>query len=174
VAEVEVEEHRHDAEQEDRADDAVDDRERAHAEQVNRARERRHERVLDRPFPALPRNGLGEDLEDDPEVGPDHGADEQDRGHLVDVDLPAAGLDALGDEDDRQGVRDGPDEEGDVPPDVALDEVDVALDDAGEADQLVPDGCGCAFGHQSSSSGFSSSNERPVAAKNASSSVAAP
>ena len=34
----------------------------------------------------------------------------------------------------------------DVPPDVALDEVDVALEDAGEADQLVTEGC-CGAGH---------------------------
>src|SRR6185312_6787226 len=106
---------------------------------------------------------------DDPEVGPDDRPDEQDRGHLVDVDLAAAGLDALGDEDDRERVRDRPDEEGDVPPDVALDEVDVPLDDAGEADQLVAEGCCCARHYFSSSSGFSSSNALPVAAKNASS-----
>ena len=45
-------------------------------------------------------------------------------------------LDALRDEDDRQRVRDGPDEPGDVPPDVALGEVGVALDDAAGADEL--------------------------------------
>ena len=126
--------------------DAVDDRERAHPEEVDGPRERRHERVLDRPLPALPGDGLGEDLEDDPEVGPDDGADEQGRRHLVDVDLPAGRLDALRDEDDRQRVRDRPEEERDVPPDVALDEVDVALEDAGEADQLVAKNCRCA-GH---------------------------
>ena len=65
---------------------AVEHRERAHAEQVHRARERRHERVLDRALPALPRDGLGEDLEDDPEVGPDHGADQQDRRLALDVE----------------------------------------------------------------------------------------
>jgi len=170
-----VEEERDDREEHDRADDAVDDREQAHPEQVDRARQRRHERVLDRSLPALPGDRLREDLEDDPEIGPDDGSDEQDRRHLIDVDLAAGGLDALGDEDDRERVRDRPDEERDVPPDVALDEVDVPLDDAGEADQLVAEGCCGSFRHYfSSSSGFSSSNERPVAAKNASSSVSAP
>ena len=100
---------------------------------------------------------------------------EQDRRHAVDVDLPAGRLDALGDEDDRQRVRDRPDEERDVPPDVALDEVDVPLDDSGEADQLVPEGCGCAAALPPLVLlGFSSSNGLPVAAKNASSSVSAP
>ena len=176
VGQVQPEEERDDAEQQDRPHDPVDDREQAHPEQVHRARERRHERVLDRPLPALPGDGLGEDLEDDPEVGPDHGADEQDRRHLVDVDLPAGGLDALGDEDDRERVRDRPDEERDVPPDVALDEVDVALDDAGEADELVAERLRPLPAHHSSSSSslVSSSNARPVAAKNASSSVSAP
>ena len=55
-------------------------------------------------------------------------------------DLAAHRRDALGDEDDRERVRDRPDEERDVPPDVALDEVDVALDDAAEPDQLVAQG----------------------------------
>src|SRR5205814_56064 len=72
-----------------------------------------------------------------PEVGPDHGADEQDRRHAVDVDVAALGLDALGDEDDRERVRDRPEEERDVPPDVALDQVDVALDHAAEPDELM-------------------------------------
>ena len=174
LRELEVEEQRDDREQHDRPDDAVDDREEAHPEQMDRARERRHERVLDCPLPALPGDRLSEDLEDDPEVGPDDGAHEQDRRHLVDVDLPAAGLDALGDEHDRERVRDRPDEERDVPPDVALDEVDVPLDDSGEADQLVAEGCGCARHYFSSSSRFSSSNDLPVAAKNASSSFSAP
>ena len=55
----------------------------------------------------------------------------------VDVDVAAGRLDALADEDDRERVRDRPDEERDVPPDVAADEVHVALEDAAEADQLV-------------------------------------
>ena len=147
VRQLEVEEERDDGEEQDRADDPVDDREQAHPEQVHRPRERRHERVLDRPLPALPGDRLGEDLEDDPEVGPDDGADQQDRGHPVDVDLAARRLDPLGDEDDRERVRDRPEEERDVPPDVALDEVHVALDDPGEADQLVAQGCRCSWHH---------------------------
>src|SRR5581483_329527 len=119
----------------------------------------------------------GQDLEDDPEVGPDDGADQELRRQPVDVDLPAGRLDALADEDDRQRVRDRPDEEGELPPGVALDQVPVALDDPREADQLVPDACG-ERGHQAntsrSASSSSSSNVRPVAAKNASSSVATP
>ena len=55
--------------------------------EVHRARERRHERVLDRALPALPRDRLGEDLEDDPEVRPDDGADQERRRRRVDVDL---------------------------------------------------------------------------------------
>ena len=51
-------------------------------------RERRHERVLDRPLPALPGHRLGEELEDDPEVRPDDRADQQRRRGPVDVDLP--------------------------------------------------------------------------------------
>ena len=83
VAQVEVEEERDDPEEQDRADDPVDDREQPHPEQVDGPRERRHERVLDRPLPALPGDGLGEDLEDHPEVGPDDGADQQSRRRAV-------------------------------------------------------------------------------------------
>ena len=174
ACERQVEEQRDDAEQQNGADDAVDDREHAHAEQVHRPRERRHERVLDRPLPALPGDGLGQDLEDDPEVGPDDGAD---RAAIVVTSLTsicAAGrLDALRDEDDRQRVRDRPEEERDVPPDVALDEVDVALDDAAEADQLVAESCRCAR-HRAPPRPLRVSlvlERLPVAAKNASSSV---
>ena len=111
----------------------VEDREDALAGEVHRPRERRHERVLDRPLPALPGDRLHEELEDDPEVGPDDGADQQRRHRRVDVERAAGRLDALRDEDDRERVRDRPDEERDVPPDVALGEVDVALDDAAAA-----------------------------------------
>src|SRR5204863_4639136 len=80
------------------------------------------------------------------------------------------------DEHDRERVRDRPDHEREIPEEVAPREIDVALDDAAETDELLPerhsDG-----GHQpntslySSSSLCSSSKVRPVAAKNASSSV---
>src|SRR5439155_20999080 len=88
-------------------------------------------------------------------------------------------VDAARDEDDRERVRDRPEQERDVPPNVALDEVDVALDDAGEPDQLVTDrsarrGGDHANTSRSLSSSVSSSNERPVAVKNASSSVSTP
>ena len=98
----------------------------------------------------------------------------------LDVDRAAGRLDPLRDEDDRERVRDRPDEERQIPPDVAAGEVDVALDDAAEPDQVVLE-IHCHGSHQantslssSSSSPPSSSNVRPVAAKNASSSVAAP
>src|SRR5258707_2651416 len=47
------------------------------------ARDRRHERVLDRPFPPLPRDRLRHELEDDSEECPDDRADEQLRRELV-------------------------------------------------------------------------------------------
>src|SRR5262249_36829308 len=122
-------------------------------------------------------DGLREDLEDDPEVRPDHAADEQLRRELV--LQRRRRVDSLRDEHNRERVRARPEEEGDLPPDVALDEVPVALDDAAEADELVPDRC-CSLRHHyantslSLSSSVSSSNVRPVAAKNASSSVSTP
>ena len=158
-----------------RADEPVGDREQAHPDQVHRPRERRHERVLDRPLPALPRDRLGEDLEDDPEVGPDHGADQQHRGQPVLL----GGREARGlrDEDDRERVRDRPDEERELPHRVALDEVPVPLDDP-VAGRSARGGLRAAIGSHavtsSSSSCRSSSNVRPVAAKNASSSVSTP
>ena len=117
------------------ADEAVDHGEDAHADQVHRPRDRRHERVLDRPLPALPRDRLGDDLEDDPEERPDHAADEQLRLELVARGRREA--DAAGDEHDRQGVRDRPEQEREIPQDVALDEVEVPLDDAVQRDRLV-------------------------------------
>ena len=66
-----------------RSHDAVDDGEDAGAEQVHGAGERRHERVLDRSLPALPGDRLDQQLEDDPEVRPHHGADQEDRGQAV-------------------------------------------------------------------------------------------
>src|SRR5205807_7330585 len=83
------------------------------------------------------------------------------------------------DEDDRERVRDRPHEERDVPQQVALREIDVPLDDSAEADELVAKR-ECELTHQpntsrcSSSSCSSSSKARPVAAKNASSSVSTP
>ena len=113
--EVQAEEQRDDHEQERRAQHPVEHREQTHPAEVHGPRQRRHERVLDRPLPALPGDGLGQDLEDDPEVGPDHRADQQ-RGRLaLDVEMAAGGLDALGDEHDRQRVGDRPDEEARAP-----------------------------------------------------------
>ena len=96
--------------------------------------------------------------------------------YSFDVELDAARLDALRDEHDRERVRDGPDEPRDVPPDVALGEVDVALDDAAGSDELGSHRSpqrSHANTSRSSSSSPSASNSRPVAAKNASSSVSA-
>src|SRR3954454_9119267 len=139
--------------------------------------QRSHERVLDRPLPPLPRDRLDQELEHDAEVGPHHRADQQDRRQTVDVDLAAFGDDALGDEDDRQRVGRGPEEERDLPPCVAPDQVPVSLDHSVQADELVTHCC-CSFSHAntplSASSSFSSSNVRPVAAKNASSRVSTP
>ena len=90
-----AEEQRADAEQEDGADEPVEDREDALPRKVHGTRERRHERVLDRPLPALPRDGLHEEAEEDAEVRPDDGADEQVRHVLVHVELDAARLHAL-------------------------------------------------------------------------------
>ena len=76
LAKAEVEEVGDGEEEERGADDTVHHCEDPHAEEVRRPGEGRHERVLDRPLPPLPRNGLGEDLEDDPEVRPDNRADQ--------------------------------------------------------------------------------------------------
>ena len=118
-----------------RAHEAVEHRVDAHADQVHRPRDRRHERVLDRPFPALPRDRLGDDLEDDPEERPDHAADEQLRRELV--LRGRREVDAARDEHDRERVGDRPEQEREVPEEVALRQVQVALDDAVEPDQLV-------------------------------------
>src|SRR5204862_5049339 len=86
-------------------------------------------------------------------------------------------LDAFGDEDDRERVRERPDEEGQLPPRVALDEVRVPLEHSRQPDQLVAEGYGGASHAKTplsaSSSSCSCSNSRPVAAKKASSSVSA-
>src|SRR5262249_59642454 len=116
-------------------------------------------------------------LEDDPEVRPDHGPDQEHRRQPVDVDPGTGCLDALGDEHDRERVRDRPEEERQLPPRVAPDEVPVALDDAAEPDQLAPQrppGCALHHANTSRSSSSSASNAAPVAAKNASSSDDAP
>src|SRR5437773_1281758 len=104
---------------------------------MHRPAQRCHEGVLDRYFPALPRDRLRHELEDEPEEGPDDSTDEEGGRRTVDVDLAAGGLDPLRDEDDRQGVGERPDEERELPPAVALDQVPVALDDATERDGLV-------------------------------------
>src|SRR5262249_12181751 len=125
------------------------------------------------------RDGLGDDLEDDPEVCPDDAADQELRRERVLLGL--RDVDAARDEDDRQRVGDRPEQERDVPEQVALRQVEVALDDAGEPDQLVPDRLRarqrCAHYANTSrslSSSVSSSNVRPVAAKKASSRVSTP
>src|SRR5207247_5811304 len=68
------------------------------------------------------------------------------RSQAVDVDRAALCDDALRDEDDRERVRGRPEEERDLPPGVALDEVPVALDHPVEADELVPK-CPRGFSH---------------------------
>src|SRR5207248_9109784 len=95
----------------------------------------------------------------------------------LNVGLAPGSLDARGDEDDRQRVRQRPDEQRQLPPRVALDEVGVPLEDAREPDQFVAERHGSASHANTpltaSASSCSSSNSRPVAAKNASSSVSA-
>src|SRR4029079_17073932 len=178
VLELQAEEQRDDDEQQDRADEPVAHREDARTADVHGAGERRHERVLDRALPPLPGDRLREELEDDPEVRPDDRPDQERGRRAVDVDRAAGGLDPLRDEDDRERVGDRPDEEREVPVDVAPREVDVPLDDAGQADQLMLELEG-GRSHartllsSASISSSSSSNPRPVAAKNASSSVSA-
>src|SRR5262245_58735175 len=84
--------------------------------------------------------------------------------------LDSARLHGLRDEDDRQRVGHGPDEPGDVPPDVALGQVGVPLDDTAGADELGAHHSPHGFHANtslSSSSSSSASNSRPVAAKNA-------
>src|SRR5260370_534988 len=126
--------------------------------------------------PALPRDRVRDELEDDPEEGPDDRADEQARRESV---LPRRReMHRARDEHDRERVRNRPDHEREVPQEVALREIDVALDDAAEADQLAPQRRGYC-GHPntsliSPSTSPSCSKTRPVAAKNASSSVCTP
>ena len=172
VREAQAEEERDDREQRAVRSDAVEHGERAHAEQVHGARERGHERVLDRPLPALPGDGLREDLEHDPEVGPDDRADQQDRRLALDVERAAAGLDAVGDEDDRQRVGDRPDEERELPPAVALDQVGCCARPrrAGRWPAAERAWSRCASGRLLVVV-LASSSARPVAARNASSSV---
>src|SRR5262249_9531765 len=144
-------------------------------EQVHEPRQRCHERVLDRPLPALPGDGLGHELEDDPEEGPDRRPDEQRyRQRVLLRRRQMARLGGVaGDEHDRERVCDRPEHEGDVPQ-------DVPLDDPEQANELVAH-LDCVLAHpntslysSSSSSPFSSSNSRPVAAKKACSSVSTP
>src|SRR5439155_20230406 len=59
----------------------------------------------------------------------------------VDVHPPALRDHAFRDEDDRERVRRGPEEERDLPPRVALDQVPVALDHPVQADELVTKRC---------------------------------
>src|SRR5438067_13872635 len=132
---VDADERRDGEEEDHRANQPVEHREGALSEQVDETRQRRHERVLDRPLPALPRDRLGHELEDDPEEGPDRRADEQSRRQPV----LAGGGQVLRtrDEDDRERVRDRPDHEREIPEEVALREIDVPLDDPEQADELV-------------------------------------
>src|SRR6185437_5968666 len=131
-------------------------------------------RVLDGALPALPGHRLGLDLEDQAEVRPHHRADPE-ADHLPGhVEAVAAGLDALGAEHDRDGVRHGVEEPGQLPPDEHADQIRVSLDDAGEADQLAAERTRGLAPHACTSSSASSSKLRPVAAMNASSSVSAP
>src|SRR5439155_21699807 len=111
-----------------------------------------------------------------PEKRPDDRADEQLRRELV--LLRRRNADRARDEDDRERVRDRPDHEREIPEEVALGEIDVALDDAAEPDELLTkrrsDGGHPNTSLYSSSSSASSSKARPVAAKNACSSVSTP
>src|SRR6478752_5496433 len=95
----------------------------------------------------------------------------------VHVQVATAGLDALRDEHDRERVCDGVQKPGQLPPGESPDQVHVALDDAGEADQLTPQRASLLRADHAGTplrlSSSSSSNERPVAFRNACSSVSA-
>ncbi len=101
---------------------------------------------------------------------------------VVHVQRAAACLHALGDKDDRERIGDRVQEPRQLPPREAADQVHVALDDAGEADHLAaerpllgPDhALTSSISSVAVSSSGSSSNDRPVAFRNACSSVSAP
>ena len=133
MREVDRHEERDGGQDADAEDERTHERRRAHAEQMREPRDRRHERVLDRAFPALPRDDLADVLEDDAEESPRDRPDEQveheprDR-RVVD---PTAGDGRRGEADVRDGERghDAVDEPDDLPRPVALGQRDLALDE---------------------------------------------
>src|SRR5205823_13125212 len=120
---------------------------------------------------------LRHELKDDPEERPDRRADEQPRRQRVLGGRMQACR--TRDEDDRECLSERPDHEGQAPQEGSLREVDVPLDDPEQADELVAHLDGVlthanTSRYSSSSSWPSFSNSRPVAAKNACSSVGTP
>ena len=77
LRQVQLEEERQHDQHEDRVHQPEGDRVDRRAEQLRIAPHGRHEGVLQRPLPALPLDRLGDELEDDRQVAPEDGADDQ-------------------------------------------------------------------------------------------------
>ena len=133
VREVELreEQEQHD-EDHGRVDEAVDHRVADRSQQLRPAPDGCHEGVLEGPFPALDRHGLGDPAEHDGEVVPEdrthHQRQEQRRAVLVGTD-----------ERDRERARDGIDQEGKLPAPVAARQEEVSLDEGVGGLQLMGD-----------------------------------
>ena len=100
-----------------RMDQAVHHREQGRAEQLRYAPHGRHHGVLERAFPALPGDRLGDEAEHERQVVP------EDRRRSSATGSALAAL-LLADEGDGQRACDGIDQEGELPAPVALDQVD--------------------------------------------------
>ena len=70
VREIKVEQENERQPDERRPRDPIDQRRRAHPQQVGQPPDRRHERVLDRPFPPLPGDGKRDLEENHRQIGP--------------------------------------------------------------------------------------------------------
>src|SRR6202022_452479 len=91
VREIQVEQYGRDQEYDERAQEAVTDGEEADPGQVRDTPHRRHERVLDRALPSLPRDGVGRLHEDQREIAPKQRADEQVQLRLAQVERAVFG-----------------------------------------------------------------------------------
>src|SRR5579885_1191469 len=112
--------------------------------------DRRHERILDRAFPALPGDHLADRIEDDRQITPDQRADQQVQHQERRIDLLAAYLlHRRADERDGKAVDDAVNQPDDFPSPVSLGQIDVSLYERVGRAKLSDDG-----GHLSSINRF--------------------
>src|SRR5512146_2656026 len=131
LGQVDLEKERGDAQNHGSVKQAVDDGERRMPSEMRKPGDRRHERILDRAFPALHSDDVREPVKDDGEIAPENRPDDEVQNEIVAVDTRVAKRpDTRSDKGDRETVRHRIAQPDEFPGPISLDQIQVPLDKA--------------------------------------------